>query len=165
VWEKIADIALANSTVVEVTGFSLVDYRAVVAHLIGARIGSNNNDVYTQIYRGGSLVSTGYGYLREIAAGSTLSVSTQSSTVMPITESITGNEPFTSAITITQASSGEKPQLQSQSAYTSSSGSTVHRSACSVSSGSGWVTGVRVVSPGASFQASIGRFVLLGIKP
>jgi hypothetical protein len=164
VWEKIADIAIAGSTVVEVTGFSLVDYRAIVAYLIGARLSTNNNDIYTQVYRGGSLVSTGYSSVREIVTNSGVSSGSGASAYVPITENITANEPLTSMIMITQASSGEKPQLQSQSVYTSSAGATVHRSAGSLSSGSGWVTGVRVVSPSVSFQASIGRFVLMGIK-
>jgi hypothetical protein len=165
VWEKIADIALAGSTTVEVTGFSLVNYRAVVAHLIGARVSANTSDILTQVYRGGAWIGTGYSSVCEEVNTSGLSTRAGSSTYIPITNSITANEPLTSTIMITQASSGEKPQVQSQSVYTSSAGATVHRSAGSLSSGSGWVTGVRVVSSGVIFQASIGRFVLLGVKP
>jgi hypothetical protein len=163
VWEKIADIALAGSTTVEVTGFSLVNYRAVVAHLIGARVSANTSDILTQVYRGGAWIGTGYSSVREVGTITELSLGSGGSTFIPITESITANEPLTSAITITQASSGEKPQLQVQSVYTSSAGATVCRTAGSLSSGSGWVTGVRVVSS-VIFQASIGRFVLMGIK-
>jgi hypothetical protein len=164
IWGKIVDVAVTNSTVIDVTGFSLANYQMVVVYLTGARIPTNNSSITAQIYRDGSLVTSNYSAVSEAAAAESLAVSTGTGASVSIAVAIVTNEPVGGMVAITQGGSSERPQLQIQSIHTRTNGLTAFRAGCVVSSGSGWVTGVRVTSSSA-FQNNVGRIIVLGLKP
>jgi hypothetical protein len=169
VWEKLADAAVTNSTVIDITGFNLQNYRQIIIKLLGAQL-SATDSVYVvsaQVYRNSSLVNTGYTFVRLAAVGTTVAASTTTnSTTLQISwDQGFNTDPIQATIALVQSSSSARVSLDVLSSYTNASSSPVcHRVSGFVSGGSGWANGLRI-NASVAFQNNVGRIVVLGLKP
>jgi hypothetical protein len=165
-WQKIVDAAIANSTTIDVTGFSIQNYRMVVVHLLGARLSSSAAANTTfQLYRNNLLVTTGYEFVREtvVGSGSTAGTTTGASS-FNITSSV-DTAPLLSTISVVQLTDGQAPRVLIHTAqHDNSSNPALYRVSGVLNSGSAWVDGIRITAP-AAFQAGIGRLVVMGLRP
>jgi hypothetical protein len=166
---KLVDTTPSNNTVIDITGFSLQDYRMVTVHLLGTQLSSSPSSGMTaQLYRGGSLVNTGYTFIRVAAGGSAVVASTTnngSNAGLSWTVNYQGTSPLFMTFEITQFASGNNAVYRLDSAYLdTASAPIVLWSGGILSSGSGWVDGVRITAP-VAFQNAVGRVVVMGIKP
>jgi hypothetical protein len=165
-WQKIVDAAISNSTTIDVTGFSIRDYRMVVVHLLGARLSSSAAANTTcQLYRNGSLVTTGYEFVREtvVSISSTVGTTTGGSS-FNITAAV-DTAPLLSTISVVQLTDGQAPRVLIHTAqHNSNSDPALYRVSGVLNSGSAWVDGIRITAP-AAFQAGIGRLVVMGLQP
>jgi hypothetical protein len=169
VWTKLVDVAVSNSTTIDITGFSLQDYRMVHMLLLGARLSSSNsNNLAAQAYRGGALVNTGYTFVRDNASGSTVSCATSNNQAqLPITLPVDGinTDPVMIVVNLAQPASDASVAVGVQAIYRSSSPIPInYRVSCHILSGTGWVDGIRITAP-VAFQNNVGRIVVLGLKP
>jgi hypothetical protein len=167
-WAKLTDAAVSNSTIIDVTGFSLQDYRMVTVLLLGARFGSQvgSGDMIGQLYRNGSLVNTGYTWQRDTASNLSLSVNYVTNVPFCLLGFNGGNvNPIFMNINITQNASNEEGAINASVFYTNGSNVLVnHRVSSLVPNGSGWVDGLRITAP-VAFQNNVGRVVVMGLKP
>jgi hypothetical protein len=168
VWIKLTDAAVTNSTIIDVTGFSLQDYRMVTVLLLGARLSSSSSSAITaRLYRGGSLVNTGYTFVREGAAGTGIAASTTTNGAdLILTWSSGANtSPMLLTIDIAQPTSSDDAIYRVRNEHNDSQPIfVVSRAGGRLTSGSGWVDGFRITAP-VAFQNNVGRVVVLGLKP
>jgi hypothetical protein len=169
IWEKIADATVSNSTIIDITGFSLQNYRMVRVMLLGVRLSSaaSSPAVTTmRVYRGGTLISTGYNTHSIYGIGTDLAGSTAGSNVADIALTSQGlsADPLFIPIDITQPANNISAVLYTQIFYMSQTASCFTIIASRVTSGSAWVDGIRITFPNA-LQANVGRIVVLGLKP
>jgi hypothetical protein len=168
VWVKLADAAVTNSTIIDVTGFSLQDYRMVHVLLLGARLSSSSSSSTTaQVYRNGSLVNTGYTFVRTGAAGTGIGVFTTSNAAnLIITWSLGANtDAILATMSLAQSSNSANVLFEALNSFFDSQPVFVsHRISGVVTGGSGWVDGFRITAP-VAFENNIGRIVVLGLKP
>jgi hypothetical protein len=167
VWVKVADAAVTNSSTIDVTGFSLQNYRMVQVLLLGAQLSSAQGSGSTtlQVYRGGNLVSTGYEWQR-LTAGSTIinSGSIANDTSVILTFNGMSTAPVFMTIDITQSNSGSNVVLYANVFYNTTSAPVINIVASRATGGSNWADGVRITPP-TTFQNNIGRIVVLGLTP
>jgi hypothetical protein len=168
VWVKLADAAVSNSTIIDVTGWSLQDYRQVTVMLLGPRLSSSSSSATTaQVYRNGSLVNTGYTFVRAAAAASSVGVSTTSNAANLILSWSSGfnTDPVLATIILAQSSNSANVSFDILNSFFDSQPVFVsHRISGVVTGGSGWVDGFRITAP-VAFQNNVGRIVVLGLKP
>jgi hypothetical protein len=167
IWVKLADANISNSTVIDVTGFSLADYRVVQALILGARFSSADpsGSIVSQIYRNGSLVTTGYRYVYHTVFGSNVLAGQTTGAHWGLAGLSLNTDPVFIEAHITQAGSGDNVCITSISAYRDTVPNTVsQRTGGHVISGSGWVDGIRITAS-VTFQNNVGRVVVLGLKP
>jgi hypothetical protein len=165
-WVTLVDAAIASSTIIDVTGFSLADYYLVTVHVFEAFPTTNSSiDVHVQVYRNGSLVSTGYTscwFALSQAGTSHGGLSNHSD--CRLTFGGIQNQPLNSQITISQLFAPGWVFLDVQTVHQENlnvlQAPRVH---CRLTSGSGWVDGFRIVSP-VSLTANGGRVVVMGLK-
>jgi hypothetical protein len=165
-WVTLVDAAIANSAVIDVTGFSLADYYLVEARLLNVLPTANSlSNVVVQVYRNQSLVSTGYNRLRlsVFQTGVNSGFQTNASTCEITTAGIRA-ERLVSNITIFQTESNQTAFLQATIFYQDNS-DVMHcmHSYCRATGGSGWVDGLRITFP-VSLTANVGRLVVMGLK-
>jgi hypothetical protein len=166
-WVKLADAAVTNVTTIDVTGWSLQDYRQVTVMLLGARVSSSvASPVQAQLYRGGSLVTTGYTWQRFTGIGTAAgSGGASNSAQWDLTAVAIGTNPIFFTINITQfPSTGDALSFAHNLYYNESNAMGINLVTCRLTSGSGWVDGFRIIAPNA-FQNNVGRIVVLGLKP
>jgi uncharacterized protein YjbI with pentapeptide repeats len=168
VWVKLADAPISNSTIIDVTGFSLQNYRVVQVLLLGAQLSSSSSSATTaQVYRNGSLVNTGYTFVRTAAGASTIAASTTSNAAnLIITWTLGANtDPMRATIILAQSSNSANVLFEVFNSFFDSQPLLLsHRVSGAVTGGSGWVDGIRITAP-AAFQNNVGRIVVLGLKP
>jgi hypothetical protein len=167
VWVKLTDAAVTNSTIIDVTGFSLQDYRMVQVQLLGARVSSNTADnLEFRIYRDGSLINTAYSFVRILASGSSVTAGSIDTTRLALTnQGLVGAYPAFSTVDIVQPQLGGGVMLRANTTYVNSSDApTIWQACCTQYSGSGWVDGIRITAP-VAFQNNVGRIVVMGLKP
>jgi len=167
-WEKVVDVAVTNSTVIDVTGFSLQNYRMATLLLVGAQVSSaSTGAIVLQVYRNGALVNTGYNYVRHTAVASTHGVSTHNTSGHVINFDGIDVNPILIKNYITQTASNREPVIMTRSLHVSYGGynsMVIHRVNGRVTAGSGWVNGFRISAP-VEFQNNVGRVIVLGLKP
>jgi hypothetical protein len=167
VWVKVADAAVTNSSTIDVTGFSLQNYRMVQVQLLGPQLSSTQGSGSTtmRVYRGGTLVSTGYEWQR-LTAGSTAvnggSIANDSSVTLTFNGMSTA--PVFMTIDITQSDSGNNAVLYANVFYNTTANTVINLVAGRATGGSGWTDGFRITPP-VAFQNNIGRVIVLGLKP
>jgi len=165
-WVTLVDAAIANSTVFEVTGFSLQNYYLVTVHVFEAYPTTNStSEMFIQVYRGGSLVSTGYtSCWFALSQAGTAYGGVSDYSACRLTFGGIRNQPLNSQITISQLLANGWVFLDVQTTHQENINILqAPRSHCSLTSGSGWVNGFRIVSP-VSLTASAGRVVVMGLK-
>jgi hypothetical protein len=159
---------LTNSTVIDVTGFSLQDYRRVTVLVLGARLSSASSNIITaEIFRNGSLVTTGYFFVRETAAGTTMTVgSNNNHPLFGLTFNGVNTNPLMSVIDIVQPGSTGDVVLYAYTVHRDSPNNNInnYRTGVLINGGSGWTDGVRITAPTA-FVANAGRIVVMGLRP
>jgi hypothetical protein len=166
-WVTLVDAVIASSTIIEVTGFSLTNYHLVTVHVFEAFPTTNSSlDMFIQVYRNGSLVSTGYTscwFALSQAGTGHGGVSNHSDCRLTIAG--IKNQPLNSQITISQLVAPGWVFLDVQSVHQEDFGNILQapRVHCRLTSGSGWVDGFRIVSP-VSLTANGGRVVVTGLK-
>jgi hypothetical protein len=164
-WVTLVDSAITNSSTIDVTGFSLQNYRMVQMRLLGAQLSSSQGSGSTtmQVYRGGSLVTTGYEWQRLTGSGTvTVGANTNDASVTLTYNGIT-TAPVFMTIDITQSNSGNNVVLYANVFYNITGGTVINIVAGRAASGSGWTDGFRITPP-ATFQNNVGRVVVLGLK-
>jgi hypothetical protein len=165
-WVTLVDADIANSAVIDVTGFSLADYHLVVANLFNVLpTGTATGDTTLQAYRGGSLVTTGYSFVRfaysQNASGAAAS-SNQSS--HSITSFGIRSERVLARINISQTASDQLAILETVGfCQENANVMLVFNAFGRATSGSGWVDGLRITFP-VSLTANVGRLVVMGLK-
>jgi hypothetical protein len=166
VWVKLTDAAVTNSTIIDVTGFSLQDYRMARVFLLGAQVSSTqgSGDTTMRVYRNGSLVTTGYDWQRLTGAGTvTVGAITNDASVTLTYNGIT-TAPVIMTIDITQAGSGSNVVLYANVFYNITGSTVINIVAGRATGGSSWADGFRITAP-VAFQNNVGRIVVLGLKP
>jgi hypothetical protein len=166
-WTQLADAAISNSAVIDVTGFSLADYHLVTVNLLHALpTATNSTALNMQVYRNGSLVSTGYTFviLNNSTGGAGGSGGTNQGN-LTLTSGGCWNEVLTISACVSQPASGEIPMVRTNTFFQTSSGNSAYttRVACRVTGGSGWVDGIRITAP-VAFTANTGRLVVMGLR-
>jgi CRISPR/Cas system-associated protein endoribonuclease Cas2 len=166
-WVTLVDADIANSAVIDVTGFSLADYHLVEVHLLNVLPTANSSsNVVAQVYRNQSLVSTGYNRLRlsVFQTGVNAAVASNASSC-EITTSGIRTERLVSNITISQTESDQMAMLRAITFYQENTSNFMHcmHSDCRATGGSGWVDGLRITSP-VDLTANVGRLVVMGLK-
>jgi hypothetical protein len=168
VWEKVVDVAVTNSAVIDVTGFSLQDYRMATLLLVGAQASSaSGGGVVLQVYRNSSLVNSGYNYVRFTAVASTYGVSTHSASGHVINFDGVDVQPIFMENLITQTASNREVVIMSRSLHVPTgnyNSIVIHHVHGRITAGSGWVNGFRISAP-VAFQNNVGRVIVLGLKP
>jgi hypothetical protein len=169
IWEKIADATVSNSTIIDITGFSLQNYRMVRVMLLGVRLSSAapSPAISTmRIYRGGTLVTAGYiGYnISVINDGISGFASSSGSASIVLTSLGLSTDPLFIPIDIAQTANNLDVLLYTQIFYISQNSSHFNIMASRITSGSAWVDGIRITFPNA-LQANVGRIIVLGLKP
>jgi hypothetical protein len=167
IWERLVDAAVSNSSTIDVTGFSLQDYRMVQVQLLGPQLSSTQGSGSTtlQVYRGGTLVTTGYEWQRLTASSAAVnggSIANDSSVTLTFNGMTTA--PVFMTIDITQSNSGNNVVLHANVFYHTTSAPVINLVAGRATGGSGWADGFRITPP-VAFQNNIGRIVVLGLKP
>jgi hypothetical protein len=159
---------LTNSTIINVTGFSLQNYRKVTVLLLGAQLSSASSNIITgELYRNGSLVTTGYFFVRETAAGTTMTVAASSNhPLFGLMSNGVNTNPLMSVIDIVQPSSTGDVVLYAYTVHRDSPNGNInnYRTGVLINGGSGWTDGVRITAPTA-FVANAGRIVVMGLRP
>jgi hypothetical protein len=166
IWTKLADQAISNVTTIDVTGFSLQDYRQITVMLLGARVSSSSStNILGRVFRNGSVVNTAYTYRRETVTSS-LSVTTNSNTSeLFLTSGGVNTEYVASIVDLVQSEENGKIIVFARTVHADSSNNIVsYRAGGYQETGSGWVNGFRIIAPTA-FQANVGRVVVMGLKP
>jgi hypothetical protein len=166
-WVKLADAAVTNSSTIDVTGFSLQNYRMVQMLLLGAQLSSTQGSGNTtmQVYRGGTLVSTGYEWQRLTGSGTGAGGATITNDAsVTLTFSGMTTAPVFMTINITQSSSGNNAVFYANVFYNSSSSTAINLVAGRATGGSNWTDGFRITPP-VAFQNNIGRVIVLGLQP
>jgi hypothetical protein len=167
-WRQIVAADLTNSTAIDVTGFSLQDYRKVTVLFLGARLSSaSSNNIVAEIFRNGSLVTTGYFFVRETAAGTTMTVgSNNNHPLFGLTFNGVNTNPLLSVIDIVQPSSTGDVILYAYTMHRDSPTGNInnYRTGVLINGGSGWTDGIRITAPTA-FVANAGRIVVMGLRP
>jgi hypothetical protein len=165
---QIVTANLTNSTVIDVTGFSLQNYRKVTILFLGARLSSASSNIITgELYRNGSLVTTGYFFVRETAAGTTMTVAASSNhPLFGLMSNGVNTNPLISVIDIVQPSSTGDVVLYAYTVHRDSPNGNInnYRTGVLINGGSGWTDGVRITAPTA-FVANAGRIVVMGLRP
>jgi hypothetical protein len=167
-WRQIVSADLTNSTIINVTGFSLQNYRKVTVLLLGARLSSASSNIITgELYRNGSLVTTGYFFVRETAEGATMTVAASSNhPLFGLMSNGVNTNPLMSVIDIVQPSSTGDVVLYAYTVHRDSPNGNInnYRTGVLINGGSGWTDGVRITAPTA-FVANAGRIVVMGLRP
>jgi hypothetical protein len=168
VWVKLADAPISNSTVIDVTGFSLQNYRMVQMLLLGAQLSSSSSSATTaQVYRNGSLVNTGYNFVRYAAAAGSVGALTTNNAANLIMTWTSGfnTDPVLATIILAQSSNSANVSFDILNSFFDSNSVFVsHRNSGIVTGGSGWVDGFRITAP-VAWQSNIGRVIVMGLKP
>jgi hypothetical protein len=166
-WVTLVDADIANSAVIDVTGFSLADYYLVEIRLLNALPTTNSSvDMYVQVYRGGSLVSSGYtSCWFALSQGGTAHGGVSNHSDCRLSFAGIRTQPLTSQITISQTASNGEVFLNVQTVHQENTANVLQapRVHCRLTSGSGWVDGFKIVSP-VSLTANAGRVVVMGLK-
>jgi hypothetical protein len=166
-WTKLADAAISNSAVIDVTGFSLADYHLVTVNLLHALpTATNSTALNMQVYRNGSLVSTGYTFVvlnNSVSNAGGAGGTNQGN--LTLTSGGCWNDTLTISACVSQPASGEIPMVRTNTFFQTSSGNSAYttRVACRVTGGSGWVDGIRITAP-VAFTANTGRLVVMGLR-
>jgi hypothetical protein len=166
-WVTLVDAAIANSAVINVTGFSLADYYLVEVHLLNVLPTANSSsNVVAQLYRNQSLVSTGYNRLRLNAYPNAAAAETATNaSSCDLTASGIRTERIVSNITMSQTESNQMAMLRTMTFFQENFANVMHcqYSYCRATGGSGWVDGLRITSP-VDLTANVGRLVVMGLK-
>jgi hypothetical protein len=165
-WVKLADAAVTNSTTIDVTGFSLQNYRLIKVLLLGARLSSASASGSTtaQVYRNGSLVTTGYNWQRLTTSGGTATAGNVNNDAdVTLTFNGMSTDPVFMDIAITQAASNNNAIFYANVFYNTTSAPVINTVAGRATGGSGWTDGIRITAPD-TFQNNVGRVVVLGLK-
>jgi hypothetical protein len=166
-WVTLVDAAIANSAVIDVTGFSLADYYLVEVHLLNVLPTANSSsNVVAQLYRNQSLVSTGYNRLRLNAYPNAAAADTATNaSSCDLTASGIRTERIVSNITMSQTESNQMAMLRTMTFFQENFANVMHcqYSYCRATGGSGWVDGLRITSP-VDLTANVGRLVVMGLK-
>jgi len=167
IWNKIADVAVSDSQMIDINGFSLADYHLIEINLLHLLPNANSSsDIVLQVFRNGSLVSSGYSHIRLVsstAGTSTVGASNQSQ--FQFTHSGIRTEQMVSYITISQTASNETIILKTETFQQENVSNILQgpRAFCRVTGGAGWVDAIRITSP-VAFTANVGRIVVMGLK-
>jgi uncharacterized protein YjbI with pentapeptide repeats len=166
-WVTLVDSAITNSSTIDVTGFSLQDYRMVQVRLLGPQLSSTQGSGSTtmQVYRNGTLVTTGYEWQRLTAGSTTVnagSIANDASVTLTFNGMTTA--PVFMTIDITQSDSGNNVVLYANVFYNTTAAPVINSVVSRATGGSNWANGFRIIAP-VAFQAGIGRVVVLGLKP
>jgi hypothetical protein len=166
---KLVDTTPSNNTVIDITGFSVQDYRMVTVHLLGTQLSSSPSSGMTaQLYRNASLVNTGYTFIRVVGGNANVAAATVnngSNVALSWTGNNHGTSPLFMTFEIIQSASGNNAVYRYSSTYVDTGSVTIVLwSGGFLSSGSGWVDGVRITAP-VAFQNDVGRVVVMGLKP
>jgi hypothetical protein len=166
-WVTLVDSAITNSSTIDVTGFSLQNYRMVQMLLLGAQLSSSQGSGSTtlRVYRGGTLVTTGYDWQRlttSLTSASAAAVTNDAS--VTLTYNGMDTTPVFMTIDITQSNSGNSVVLYANVFYNTGGNPVINIVTGRATSGSGWTDGFRITPP-ATFQNNVGRVVVLGLKP
>jgi hypothetical protein len=166
VWTKLADAAISNVTTIDVTGFTLQDYRMVRALVLGARLSSSSSQITMQVYRNGSLVTTGYTFVQQVAFSSSVAASSATNAAQfQLTGTTVNTTSLMLDISITQAGSAEDVPLNAFTVFRDTVPvPVIFRGGGHATGGSGWVDGIRIIAP-VAFQNNVGRVVVMGLKP
>jgi hypothetical protein len=168
VWVRLADAAVTNSTIIDLTGFSLQDYRQITVMLLGARLSSaSSSNMAGRLFRNGSLVTTGYFFVRETAASTTMTIATDNNgSQLGLTLNGVNNNPLMIALGIVQPQSAGDVLIHAHVQYRDNANGDISnfRASCFVNGGTGWTNGFRIIAP-VAFQNNVGRVVVLGLKP
>jgi hypothetical protein len=166
-WVTLVDAAIANSAIIDVTGFSLADYYLVEIRLLNALPTTNSSvEMWMQVYRSGSLVSTGYtSCWFALSQAGTAYNGVSNHTDCRLSVAGIQTQPLTSQITISQTAANSAIFLNVQTVHQENFSNILQapRVHCRLTAGSGWVDGFRIVSP-VSFTANVGRIVVVGLK-
>jgi hypothetical protein len=158
---------LTNSTIINVSGFSLQNYRRVTVLFLGANLSSaSSSNIIAEIFRNGSLVTTGYFFVRETAAGTTMTVATNNNVAqLGLTLNGVNTNPMMIALDIVQPGSSGDVLVHAHVVHRDSPTGNFNnfRAACFINGGSGWTDGVRITAPTA-FTANVGRIVVMGLR-
>jgi hypothetical protein len=165
-WTKVVDAAIANSSLIDVSGFSLADYHLLEINLLNVFVtAASPNNVGLQIYRNGSLITTQYSMNNRVTSGTSITVSRfNNNAFLPVTDGGVSTTNLTAKITIAQQSNGDLVYLDATCFYISHAN--FYEVFCSsgfVFAGSGWLNGFRIQTP-TNLQANIGRLVVMGVK-
>jgi hypothetical protein len=165
-WVTLVDAAIANSAVIDVSGFSLADYHLLEINLLNVFVTTASpNNVGLQIYRNGSLVTSQYSMNNRVTSVASIAVSrVNNSSFLPVTDGGVSATNLTAKITIAQQSNGDFVYIDATCFYISNAN--FYEVFCStgfVFGGSGWLNGFRIQMP-VNLQANIGRLVVMGVK-
>jgi hypothetical protein len=166
-WVTLVDAAVTNSTTIDVTGFSLQNYRMIKVLLLGARLSSASASGSTtaRVYRGGSLVTTGYDWQRLTTSGGTATAGNVNNDAdVTLTFNGMSTDPVFMDINITQSASSNSAIFYANVFYNTTSAPVINTVAGRATGGSGWTDGIRITAPD-TFQNNVGRIVVLGLKP
>jgi hypothetical protein len=166
-WVTLVDAAVTNSTTIDVTGFSLQNYRLIKVLLLGARLSSASASGSTtaRVYRNGSLVTTGYNWQRLTTSGGTATAGNVNNDAdVTLTFNGMSTDPVFMDIAITQSASNNNAIFYANVFYNTTSAPVINTVAGRATGGSGWTDGIRIIAPD-TFQNNVGRVVVLGLKP
>jgi hypothetical protein len=166
-WVTLVDAAVTNSTVIDVTGFSLQNYRMIKVLLLGARLSaaSASGSTTAQVYRNGSLVTTGYNWQRLTTSAATASAGNVNNDAdVTLTFNGMSTDPVFMDINITQSASSSNAVFYANVFYNTTSAPVINCVVGRATGGSGWTDGIRITAPD-TFQNNVGRIVVLGLKP
>jgi hypothetical protein len=166
-WVTLVDEAVTNSTTIDVTGFSLQNYRMLKVLLLGAQLSSASASGSTtaRVYRGGSLVTTGYAWQRLTTSSWTATAgNVDNHANVTLTFSGMSTDPVFMDIDVTQSASSSNAVFYANVFYNTTSAPVINCVVGRATGGSGWTDGVRITAPD-TFQNNVGRIVVLGLKP
>jgi hypothetical protein len=119
------------------------------------------------VFRNGSLVNTGYFFVRETAEGTTMTVATNNNVAqLGLTLNGINTNPMMIVLDIVQPGSSGDVLVHAHVVHRDSPNGNInnYRAACLINGGSGWTDGVRITVPTA-FTANAGRIVVMGLRP
>jgi len=166
VWEKITDAAVSSSTIINITGFSLQNYRRVTVMLLGAQVSAaSSTDIQMQIYRGGTLITSGYTRQRFTAGGTGVSANRVTGSAIDLTSSGINTPPNFFTIDIVQPVNSSPVLVFAHVLFYNDSGN-LHINVVSgvLNDGSSFADGVRIIAPN-NFVSNGSRVVVMGLKP
>jgi hypothetical protein len=144
----------------------LADYHLVQVHLLNVLpTGTATGDTTLQAYRGGSLVTSGYSFVRlAFSQNGPSAVASSNQSSHSITSFGIRSERVLARINISQTASDQLAIFETVGFFQENANiMCVFNAFGRATGGSGWVDGLRITSP-VDLTANVGRLVVMGLK-